>query len=557
MLNSKDKTKIFKDPIYGYITLPLEYSQKIVDTAIFQRLRRVLQTSYSPLYASAIHNRFVHSVGVFHLGNMAAKSIATAAKEKTSIDHETIDNLSRIYTIACLLHDVGHSPFSHTGEIYYKYKTNEEEISYSDLHARLLQLTDKSLKKDLPPKDSTSCAKPHEIMSAIVGIQCFGGLIGDKSDRDFFARCITGYLYNSSGDIHDLKNCYIKMLNSKVIDVDRLDYLIRDAYATGFATITIDYERLLNAITIVRSEEGNKLALAYHKNAVSVIENVIYAHDAEKKWIQNHPVVLYETYLIRHTLEELNKKLDSDKKRLFSEQSLYEDGHLLNNDTKISLLCDDDIMYLAKSLVSDETSKELFSRKDRRHPIWKSEAEYKAYLGTLSGGEQKNKFVSCLASFSDSRNPDYIKPTVIDESLIEKISKELLERKKQLEKTAPGNSQHDLKNNIKALERKIKVCKFLLGKRNKLGKNCDFIILQTTMFTSNFSKTDLSKELISFESNGKEKVKKLEEVCALLTSSTEPENCFYLFYKRGKKDSQQIVDVEDFCKEFFEIVVKE
>lgn len=67
------KDKKIKDPLYGYIAIPQEYIKNVIDTPIFQRLRRVLQTSYSPLYASTLHNRFVHSMGVYHLGEMVAK----------------------------------------------------------------------------------------------------------------------------------------------------------------------------------------------------------------------------------------------------------------------------------------------------------------------------------------------------------------------------------------------------------------------------------------------------------------------------------------------------
>ena len=63
-------TKQFKDPIYGYVEIPRNYVSEIIDTAEFQRLRRIIQTSYSPLYPSAIHNRFVHSIGVYHLGHI-------------------------------------------------------------------------------------------------------------------------------------------------------------------------------------------------------------------------------------------------------------------------------------------------------------------------------------------------------------------------------------------------------------------------------------------------------------------------------------------------------
>ena len=67
--------KRLKDPIYGYIQIPKAYMTEIVDSATFQRLRRIIQTSYSPLYSSAVHNRFVHSLGVYHLGAIAAETL--------------------------------------------------------------------------------------------------------------------------------------------------------------------------------------------------------------------------------------------------------------------------------------------------------------------------------------------------------------------------------------------------------------------------------------------------------------------------------------------------
>lgn len=72
--------KRLKDRIYGYIQIPMNYMTGIVDSATFQRLRRIIQTSYSPLYSSAVHNRFVHSLGVYHLGAIAAQSLCGEIK---------------------------------------------------------------------------------------------------------------------------------------------------------------------------------------------------------------------------------------------------------------------------------------------------------------------------------------------------------------------------------------------------------------------------------------------------------------------------------------------
>lgn len=110
--------KRLKDPIYGYINIPTQYMNRIIDTACFQRLRRIIQTSYSPLYSSAVHNRFVHSLGVFHLGEIASTQIINEINKKFQFEFD-IERIGEIFRIACLLHDVGHAPFSHTGEVFY------------------------------------------------------------------------------------------------------------------------------------------------------------------------------------------------------------------------------------------------------------------------------------------------------------------------------------------------------------------------------------------------------------------------------------------------------
>ena len=187
-----------------------------------------------------------------------------------------------------------------------------------------------NFERDIP--DDSNKAAPHEIMSAIVGIRAFSEHIPTSEIRDFFARCITGYKYSENTVEASLKNCFVSLLNSKVIDVDKLDYLIRDAYITGFDTVSLDYLRLLEAITI--KETDTNWEIGYYKDAISVIENVVYAHDAERKWIQNHPVVLYECYNLNHIFQHLNNRLNTQKSKLFSYDSLTMEGHVLKNGSK-------------------------------------------------------------------------------------------------------------------------------------------------------------------------------------------------------------------------------
>lgn len=287
---------------------------KIIDTSVFQRLRRIIQTSYAPLYSSAVHNRFVHSIGVYHLGEIAATQIKNEVKD-LNMDFD-IEKYAELFLLACLLHDVGHAPFSHTGESFYL----DKEKGYEDLHSDLLNaVNSEKFANDIPAGKSKS-ASPHEVMSAIIGINNFGEFMPEPQDKEFFARCITGYKYGNVDREKSFLNCIISLLNSKVIDVDKLDYLIRDAYITGFETISIDYERLLKALTIIEVDDFYELA--YKKNAISVIENVVYAHDSERKWIQNHPVVLYECFILQRIFTSLSDKIDGEKIKLFSKEAL-------------------------------------------------------------------------------------------------------------------------------------------------------------------------------------------------------------------------------------------
>lgn len=529
--------KKIKDPVYGYISIPGNYITDIVDTSVFQRLRRVIQTSYSPLYVSALHNRFAHSLGVFHLGNIAAECLKNVVLERGYLDQSVIGEYASTYQIACLLHDIGHAPFSHTGEIYYK----DDNFQVTELHKRLCSMFSSDLFEADLPSESESAA-PHEIMSAIIGIKEFGNIIGDGGNKELFARCITGYKYPEGSAENEIRNCFISMLNSKVIDVDRLDYLLRDAYTSGFATTDIDYIRLLEALTIIRYNGHYKMA--YKKNAVSIIENVVYAHDAERKWIQNHPTVVYEAYLLKRILENLNTNLNKGKQKLFSEQSLSKTGHKLKGGYRISLMCDDDIIYLAKNVFPGAISEEFFERKSRRHPVWKSEAEYKAYIGGIStGGEHKDRFMECMKAFNASNIPEHPVPMIIDDELIRQFEKEL---EKSEREENPDSSQ------IKAIKRKLNVCRYLSEYVTPRKIPFEFIIIPANMFISNFSKQHLAETLIVFGDNAK--VKKLKEVCNLLKSEFEEKDFYYLFYKRGKKteeSSGQIDDLSGFCEGLF------
>ena len=386
--------------------------------------------------------------------------------------------------MACLLHDVGHAPFSHTGEGFYK----TDSYMSTELHKSLIEtIGSDKFKKDIPFSESEAAA-PHEIMSCIIGINEFGELLGDVSSKEFLARCITGYRCKECTKENEIKNCFISMLNSKVIDVDRLDYLIRDAYITGFETVNIDYIRLLSSLTIICEKKMYKVA--YRKNALSIIENVIYAHDAEKKWIQNHPVVLYECFLIQSIIAYLNETLNDGDKKLFSAETLSKKGLEFKNGIHISLMCDDDIIYLLKNMHEEEICEEFFERRNRRHPVWKSEAEYKAFIGAMSReGKLKEEFMDCLKSFVEGKSEGIQKPLIINDELEKVLEKELEQKERESQKALKEEQDsaaiESLEQQQEGARRKLSLCKYLNKYAERQGLKKDFIIIKANAFKSN------------------------------------------------------------------------
>jgi len=540
--------KQIKDPIYGYIKIPDAYVSKIIDTAAFQRLRRLVQTSYSPLFPSSCHNRFAHSLGVYHFGKIAGGTLTKEIGSDNAVkDLADWKKINEVFLLSCLLHDVGHAPFSHTGEDFYL----DDDKSYKALHDKLICLVKSNdFKKDVKDVPDSRSAAPHEIMSAIVGIQDFPDFFSSSLEKEFFARCITGYTFSKEDDIHRLYNCYIDLLHSEVIDVDRLDYLIRDAFFTGFDTVSIDYERLLSHITFTTDTE-HPYEPAYYKGAVSVIENFIYAHDSERKWIQNHHSILYDMYIIKHVISQLDKKLSTDRKKLFSLESLRVAGLALDRGRlKVSLLCDDDIISLMKIYLSDDygLSKEFFSRKDRRRTLWKTEADYSAFLlEKTTGGSILNSLEAALIE-TEKYVQKYTDEWTINDEIITRLEAEIKKTKTAIESMSIGGLT-DVKQKSfqkqKSMQLQIlKVMKCLQDYANSKGEPCDFVIIKADHFYSGFTKEEFSNIKIVFRYRDRKKTKKFEEVVTSLSGRDEPrENFFYIFCKHSAAEKFDMEEI--------------
>ena len=194
-----NKRKIVNDPIYGFIYVPFPILFDLMEHPYFQRLRRIGQLGLTHLvYPGAHHTRFQHALGAMHL---MKEAIATLRSKALNIsDHEAEAAL-----IAILLHDVGHSPFSHTLE-----RVVVEDVSHETLSLMIMQ--------DLNRQ--------------------FDGRLDD-------AIAIFKKQYPKK---------FLCQLVSSQLDVDRLDYLRRDSFFTGVTEGIIGSDRIIKMLHVSGDE---------------------------------------------------------------------------------------------------------------------------------------------------------------------------------------------------------------------------------------------------------------------------------------------------------------
>ncbi len=525
-------SKTIKDPIYGYIEVD-DSNVFVINSVYFQRLRNVIQTSYTAIYPSSLHNRFTHSLGVYWLGKMAFKSLISNTPEFNDIDD--LEEIEKTFIFACLCHDLGHSPFSHTGEKFY------DKISTSDKLDKIVD--DREYSKDLQDNGGI-VGNEHEIMSALLSLQVFGDLL-NKEFYSLFARCIIGLQYPYVKNMDKKKvlcRACVEMLNSSIIDVDKLDYLIRDSYMSGYESISIDYIRLLDGIFI----NDGEYPIGYEKSALSVLESVLTAHDMERRWIQSHPTTLYEAYIIQTIIRELENRVQ-ETVSIFSLEALKDDGVDLG-DKSIRLLSDSDVLHLAKQYYDkSDAVKEYCDRNLRRHPFWKSEAEF----SLLFDFKKNELFIEILLKWEEALLEGRYGVYSLNTSFKDALDAQL----KTTNEAYEESTDETQKKTYKDKRDKLKVEIDLLDKieRYLQSKNIpfDLVIISKKQFKSNIYKPAFKDLPIRFNSINS-RISKMSEVTFMPLDTQEEKEFFYLFYKR---QDDSVVDVEEFSKELRRIAI--
>lgn len=245
--------------MYGFITIPYEIIFDIIEHPWFQRLRRIQQLGLSNVvYPGANHTRFHHALGAVHLMSKAVHVLRSKGVEITEAEAEAV-------TIAILLHDIGHGPFSHALE-----KTIIP-VHHEELSIVFMKLLNKVFHNKLQ-----------------LAIEIFTGRYPKK---------------------------FLHQLVSSQIDIDRLDYLTRDSYFTGVHEGVVGYDRLIEMMDVSQDE------LVIEQKGIYSVEKFIVARRVMYWQVYLHKTVICAEQMLIKALKRA-KYLALNKTELFATPAL-------------------------------------------------------------------------------------------------------------------------------------------------------------------------------------------------------------------------------------------
>ena len=248
--------KLFNDPIYGFIQFPYPILYEIIDHPYVQRLRRISQMGLSHyVYPGAVHTRFHHTIGALHLMTEAIRILRSKGAEIR--DDEAI-----AASIAILMHDIGHGPFSHA------------------LEGEIIHVS-------------------HEFLS----IQFMEDL---KSNFGKHIELALDIFQNKH------RKLFLHQLVSSQLDMDRMDYLSRDSFFTGVVEGVIGYDRIIKMLNVRNNE------LVVEEKGIHSVEMFLMARRLMYWQVYLHKTSVSVENMLRKVIRRLKQLLESDDSDYYS-----------------------------------------------------------------------------------------------------------------------------------------------------------------------------------------------------------------------------------------------
>jgi HD superfamily phosphohydrolase len=283
MVSSKDEGsgKLFVDPIHGDIHLT-NRELEVIDTDSFQRLRHLKQLAMSQMaYPNATHTRFAHSIGALAI---MARIIDTAKKtHRIRLTRKQEEDIR----LAALLHDIGHYPYSHLMERIDDVELTEEQVEGT-------KGTKQTLDRTGVPYHEHDLVGTFIVTEQSDLIEALGGKRRAK---------IVANLFGPKRPIESRESLQLSKLVHSSLDMDRLDYLLRDSRATGVPYGQIDINYLLNNLKV--SPSG---MVGISEKAIPAAEQYLLARFFMYRTVYYHKTTFGMEEVCRQLLRRLRAK---------------------------------------------------------------------------------------------------------------------------------------------------------------------------------------------------------------------------------------------------------
>ena len=326
--------KLIMDPVHGGIPL-YRHEIRLIDHPLFQRLRNICQNDIlSLVFPGATHSRFLHSVGVMHVGGRMFRAMIDAYLREKQLSEQAdltlsqldaIDYLTKTIRLGCLLHDSGHSSFSHQftqarrihelmarpnrfedlwqGENYSRYYPNRpDELEHEHYSVRVAHEVLSAIRLEdagLHPEDvlgimETTDVRPSEAFCRHA--RTFWSFIaGEEADAGALSHENTPRLVMN----------LLSSIVSGEIDADRADYMLRDGFHSSVTIGGFNLDHLLSNLRFGWDVDDPWLGLAITQKGLGALEDFVYSRHQMYRKVYAHKTALGFDWLLREAINEV------------------------------------------------------------------------------------------------------------------------------------------------------------------------------------------------------------------------------------------------------------
>jgi HD superfamily phosphohydrolase len=389
------KTLQVRDVIHGPIEL-YPWEMEIIDSFAFQRLRTIKQLGFSEFaYPCAVHNRYVHSIGVAHTAGIAFQSVF---KQHFFSNQETYHHYYYLTRVSALLHDVGHGPFSHA------------------IESAMPPVSELKLPAEVVGKDTKRQATHEDYSLKIILDSSLTPILEKQYGRfgitPWHIACVMNLSFKEKDNfLSDRGVSFRKILHqiiSSEMDADRMDYLQRDSYYSGVSYGKFDAQWLLTNLGCYLEKKTAHLSL--NARAIYTFEDFLLSRYHMFLMVYlHHKSVCYE-----RMMEEYLDSPDCSFK--------------VPSDVEAYIRCDDSVFYehLRRDAATNQWADRILRRKTYRVALEMHESKgdpARSAAATELKAKLKAKGIHFLEASSGRGLSNYVKPNLganaeVDETTI-------------------------------------------------------------------------------------------------------------------------------------------